>query len=110
MPLFFITLATLTLESCQTTVPVDIKDEDLYYLKEASTDQWAVEMHFLSDGQAQVSQTDWNVKSQGMVCMPLTEWSDINTEFGKLCTQITCDYEFQQAMALISERLEEVAK
>jgi hypothetical protein len=104
-------LGALVQVSCGTLIkdPVTINDEALYYLKEASPDQWAVEMHFLTSGQTQVTQAQWNAMSQGMVAMPLTEWDDINTEIGKLCSQVPCDYNTTQALSKLMTQLHSAA-
>lgn len=96
---FFITLAILAATSgCGTLIkdPVTIKNEDLYYLKQASDDEWAVKMHFLTSGQSQVTKAQWEAISQGMACMSLPAFDDFNAEIAKLCSQVPCDY--QQAI------------
>lgn len=106
---FCIMLALLVATNdCGTLIkdPVSINDEPLYFLKQASTDQWAVQMHFLTSGQSQITQGQWNAMSQGMVAMPLSAFSDFNTEIGKLCSQIPCNYQIQQAQKNISTLIE----
>lgn len=106
--LFFITLVLpVSLSSCGTLikVPVTVNDETLYYLKQSSTDQWAVQMYFLSSGQSQVTQDSWNKISQGMACMSLSAFEDFNTEIGKLCSQVPCDYKYTQALTALIARM-----
>lgn len=110
---FFITLAiTATASGCGTLikVPVTIDDEDLYYLKEASPTEWAVHMHFLSTGQDQVAEDAWNAQSAGKVCMLLSAFDDFNTEIGKLCSQVPCDYQTVQNLKNLIAHLKEVSK
>jgi hypothetical protein len=109
--LFFITSATLTLSSCATLQdPVEIKDEPLYYIKgnptvPASFPDYAVEMHFLSSGQTDMTKAQIDPIIQGMVCLPAESFDDFNTEIGKLCSQVTCDYETMAKLAELVERL-----
>lgn len=108
--LFCITLALLN--SCGTLikVPVAIKDEDLYYLKEASDSEWAVHMHFLSTGSDQITKDAWDKMSQGMVSMPLAAFEDFNTEIGKLCSQVPCNYEVMKKLNNFFSRLRSVSE
>lgn len=93
----------LILNGCgKILIPVDIKDEALYYLKGPSG---AVEMHFLTSGQTDLTLDQWNAISEGMVCMELSSWDDFNTEIGKLCSQIPCDYQTVEAFKKIIARL-----
>lgn len=89
---------TLAFTSCGTIqVPVDVKDEPLYFIKgdprvPASFPKYAVQMHFFTPGQVQLTKEDYDPITQGQVCMPLSAFRDINTEIGKLCTQVPCNY------------------
>lgn len=87
----------LALPSCGTLIkdPVTIKDEPLYYLKEASVAQWAVAMHFLTSGSVQITKDQWDAMSEGMACMPLPSFDDFNAEISKLCSQVPCNYSTQ---------------
>lgn len=101
---------SVLLNGCSTIqVPVTVQDLPLYYLKEASSAEYATEFHFLTSGTIQIPQADWNNMSQGMVCTPLASWGTVNTEFGKFCTQVPCDYETTQLQNAITTRLEEVS-
>lgn len=86
--------------------PVQINDEDLYYLKGQSG---AVEMHFLTTGQTDLTLDQWNAIEEGMVAMPLSAFDDFNTEIGKLCSQVVCDYDTFQAWRNIYARLHKLA-
>ena len=88
-----------------------VDDHTLYYVKEASTDQWAVEMHFLTSATAQVKQSDWDSmlaamasKGNGMVCMSLDDWDDINKMTSAFCSSphINCNYEVAPGISLKS--------
>lgn len=100
---FCTTLVLLSVPSCGgLQVPVRIHDEDLYFLKQVDEPRWAAHMHFLTEGTEQVSRTQWDAISQGMVCMPSHAFEDFNAEIGKLCSQVKCDYEtLQQFQRLV---------
>lgn len=109
--LFCITLATLA-ASCGTAV--GIKDEPLYFLKgnpnvPASFPDYAVEMHFLTQGQADMTKAQIDAISQGMVMMPLQSFDDFNVEVGKLCSQVKCNYETTSKLAEFIARLHAAA-
>ena len=101
--LFCITLGLFN--GCNVQVPVTIKDEPLYFLKGPSG---AVEMHFLSSGQTDLTVDQWNAISMGMVAMPLDSWDDFNKEIAELCSQNDCTYELQQFLAVVGSKLSEM--
>ena len=100
--LSFILLALILSGCASIPVPVTVHDEDLYYLKGPSG---AVEMHFLTSGETDLTVAEWDSISEGMVAMSLAAFDDFNTEIGKLCSQITCDYDLLQAMNRLSSQL-----
>lgn len=90
-------------------IPVSISDEPLYFIKgrcdvQATASDFAVEMYFLTSGQTELTLNDWNAISEGMVAMPLAAWDAFNIEIGKLCSQVTCNYETQQKLASLVAR------
>ena len=105
--LFFITLVTSILSCGTLQVPVTINDEDLYYLKGSSG---AVEMHFLTSGQTDLTLDQWNAIEEGMVAMPLSAFSDFNKEIGELCSQVTCSYEVTQKFSALVARLRDASQ
>lgn len=107
LPLFII-LGALTLEACcNLPTNVAVNDHILYYQKQASDTDWAVEMHFLTDGTRDLSKSDWQAISEGQVCMPLSDWTDINKTISAFCSAqgITCDYQVKQALNAFFLRL-----
>lgn len=99
-------VASLSLSCGKIKIPVNISDEPLYYLKGPSG---AVEMHFLTSGQTQLTKTEWDAISEGMVAMPLSAFEDFNTEIGKLCSQVPCNYELTQKIDQLLTRLRSAA-
>ena len=97
LPFCTISAQLLLTASCCTTIPVSVKDEPLTYVKGSLGDpstypEFAVLMHFLSTGQADETEAEFAPTLQNSVCMPLASFEDFNTEIGKLCSQVTCDY------------------
>lgn len=86
-----------------------IDDLNLYYLKEATDTQWALEEHFLSTGEAQISHADWDAMSQDKVCTELASWANINKAIGQLCSQVPCDYETVKLVNDFTTRMETVS-
>jgi hypothetical protein len=89
-----------------------VKDEPLYYLKgrpdALPEENYAVEMHFLTSGQNQLTRADWDKISQGMVAMPLSAFDDFNAEIAKLCSEVTCNYEVQQKIDTLVFKLHNI--
>lgn len=98
----------MLISSCGTLIknPVQINNEPLYYLKEASDAKWVTQMYFLTTDEDQLTHSEWDAVSAGMVCMPLKSFGDFNTEIGKLCSQVPCDY--QAAIQAFIQHLESV--
>lgn len=98
----------LTLSACcHLPSKVDVPNNTLYFLKEASQDQWAVEMHFLDSSTAQVTLDQWLALStptpgHGMVCQDLTDWAAINKMVSDFCSArgIDCSYEVQPGLSV----------
>lgn len=61
-------------------------------------------MHFLTTGTEQVSRSDWEAKSQGMVCMSYNDWVNTNKEIGSLCSQVPCSY--KEELRRINQEIE----
>lgn len=106
------TLALLILSSCCTAhLPVDIKDEELYYIKGLPTSQpndstYAVQMWFLSSGVNDLTKAQWDAISQGMVALSLQSWDNVNGYIAKLCSKpAICNYEAQKKLAALTQRL-----
>ena len=74
----------------------------LYYLKEASEDQWVTQMDFLDTATSQISHTNWDAMSQGQVCQPLAQWGNVNTMVASFCSSphINCNYEVSPGVSL----------
>lgn len=104
LPLLLFCIIWVSLSACgHVDVPVDIQDEDLYYLKGESG---AVEMHFLSQGSTALSKPEWDAISEGKVAMSLKAFSDFNAEISKLCGQdIPCNYPVIQHFRAVYARL-----
>lgn len=101
--------AALTLSACGSLpTNVTVNDHILYYQKQASDADWAVEMHFLTDGSKDLSKADWDAISEGQVCMPLSDWTDVNKTISAFCSAqgINCDYQIKQALNAFFSRLE----
>lgn len=107
--LSFTTLGILVaLSACGTLFlkHVGIENEPIYFLKQASDQEWATLMYFLTDGKSPVSREEWDKVSQGMVCMPLKSFADFNKEIGKLCSEVPCDYDTQVHWENLIKKLE----
>lgn len=107
--LFFILSAALVLlPNCgHVKIPVAIQDITLYFIKGVPLDQnsysnYALEEHFLDSTEADLTMTQYNSIAQGQVCMSLSDFANVNTWTGKLCSQIPCSYEIAQ----LSEKLD----
>ena len=103
---FFILLVLPSACGTLITVPVPVPDMNLYYLKEASEAEWVLEEHFLTTGQTQVSRAGWDSISEGIVCTELSSWAALNGAVGKLCSQVTCDYQPLQILNNVMLKLE----
>jgi hypothetical protein len=79
-------LLLLSACTCAIKVPVTVDDHTLYYQKQASADDWATEIHFLTQGTQDLTQAQWNAISEGMVCMGLGDWTDINKMISNFCS------------------------
>jgi len=62
-------------------------------------------MHFLTSGQTDLTLSQWNAISEGMVCMGLSSFDDFNKEISDLCSQVTCDYNTVKAFAALYSKL-----
>lgn len=93
-----ITSVLLGLSACCTSQSVTINDHTLYYQKQASDQDWAVRLHFLTQGTEDLTKAQWEALSEGQVCMPLSDWSDINKMVSNFCSSphIDCSYELPQ--------------
>ena len=110
MPLL---LCCTTLAACNPSVPVPIKDETLYYIKgdpavPASFPNYAVEMHFLTSGQTDLTKAQIDAITQGMVMLSLNGFDDFNKEIADLCSQNTCSYETQAILTVMAEKIKEM--
>lgn len=87
---------------------MDVDDVTLYYLKQAAPDDWAVEMHFLTEGSTQLTQAEWQEISEGQVCMATADWSKINLMISDFCSApgIKCNYEIKQLLAQFFARFQ----
>jgi hypothetical protein len=109
--LFCITLVASTLSSCgKIKIPVDIQDETLTYIKgdpanPATYANYAVQMHFLSSGQIDMTKDQIDALMQGSVLMPMQAFEDFNTEIGKLCSQVPCDYNLTNLLSTLVQRM-----
>ena len=81
---------------------IDINDHSLYYLKEASQDKWAVNMHFLTSEEHNITHAEWDTISEGMVAMSLADWADINTTVSHVCSSpgIDCSYKVSSGQTM----------
>lgn len=100
LTLFCTTAGMLTLNGCTIQVPVDVKDEPLYFDKGASG---ARQDFFLSPGGVDLTKEEWDATRFGMVCMGASSFEDFKTELEDLCTQIICNYQAQQAVTALKK-------
>lgn len=114
--LSFITWGMLALSSCGGIQdPVTISDETIYVVKGNPLDSitfptYAVQFQFLTSGQTDLTKDNWDAlfsspTSGPRVAMSLNAWDDFNTEFGKLCTQVPCNYATTQQLAQLFAKL-----
>jgi hypothetical protein len=91
-------------------IPVDIKDETLTYIKgdpnnPATFSNYAVQMHFLSQGQVDLTKSQVDAISQGSVLMPEQAFEDFNTEIAKACSQLKCNYELTEMWSSVVAKI-----
>lgn len=74
----------------------------MYYLKQASPENWATVVHFLTQDVSHISLDQWNSMSEGQVCMKLEDWADINKMVSSFCSApgIDCNYQISPGLSL----------
>jgi hypothetical protein len=104
--ILLITMGALLLSS--SCARVKIKDEDIYGDKGADG---AVEVHLLSEGQADIPKAVWDKLRFGMACISRQALGDLKAEIMELCSYSNdCDYEVQQNIQAFFDKMEELNK
>ena len=92
-------LVLLLLSGCASLpTSVVVSDHTFYYLKQASEEQYATQIQFLTTAVQDLSLTQWTAILTGNdkpLCMALTDWSNINQMISDFCSapSINCDYQ-----------------